>query len=77
MELIPAPDLRNYIVRDGKIVAGGVVNELGVYGTILWDADGTILANEEAGWVLRTKLKDVDEGGVVAGFGCLDSVYLT
>jgi glutathione synthase len=76
MELIRPPPLTNSIVREGKVVTGGVVGELGVYGTILWDADGKILQNEEAGWLLRTKGSGVDEGGVAAGFGCVDSVCL-
>jgi glutathione synthase len=35
-----------------------------------------ILVNEEAGWLLRTKGKDSDEGGVATGFACIDSVCL-
>ena len=32
------------------------------------------LLNEEAGYLLRTKVGDSDEGGVAAGFAVLDSV---
>jgi glutathione synthase len=35
-----------------------------------------ILVNEEAGWLLRTKGQDSDEGGVATGFACVDSVVL-
>ena len=76
MELIQPPLLTNSIIREGKVVTGGVVGELGVFGTILWDSEGRVLENEEAGWLLRTKGKDVDEGGVAAGFGSVDSVCL-
>jgi glutathione synthase len=76
MELIQPPPLTNSIIRDGKVVTDGIVEELGVYGTILWDSDGTVLENDEAGWLLRTKRSGVDEGGVAAGFGCVDSVCL-
>jgi glutathione synthase len=76
MELIQPPPLSNSIIREGKVVTGGVVGELGVYGTILWDENGEILENDEAGWLLRTKGREVDEGGVAAGFGCVDSVCL-
>ena len=76
MELIRPPPLSNMIIREGKVVSGGVVGELGVYGTILWDTDGKVLSNEQAGWLLRTKTKGVDEGGVAAGFGSVDSVCL-
>ncbi|THD22666.1 Glutathione synthetase [Fasciola hepatica] len=51
-----------------------VVLELGVFGTIIARADQIIL-NEEAGHLLRTKSADSNEGGIVAGFGCLDSPF--
>jgi glutathione synthase len=35
-----------------------------------------ILHNEEGGYLMRTKGKDSDEGGVAAGFSSLDSVLL-
>lgn len=76
MELIQSPPLTNWIVRKGGVTTGGVIGELGVYGTILWDSKGNLLSNEEAGWLLRTKRKDVDEGGIAAGFGCIDSICL-
>jgi len=76
MELIQPPPRDNSIIREGKVVTGGVVGELGVFGTILWDSNGQVLQNEEAGWLLRTKGKGVDEGGVAAGYGCIDSICL-
>jgi hypothetical protein len=76
MELIPTASQRNAIIREGRVIEGEVISELGVYGTILSDTDGNIEMNEEAGYLLRSKVKGVDEGGVAAGFGCLDSVCL-
>jgi hypothetical protein len=76
MELIQPPPLDNSIIRDGKVVTGGVIGELGVFGTILWDDEGKAFGNEEAGWLLRTKGKGVDEGGVAAGYGSVDSICL-
>lgn len=35
-----------------------------------------IITNKQVGHMLRTKLSHVDEGGVSAGLGALDSVYL-
>ena len=35
-----------------------------------------ILHNQEGGYLLRTKGKDSDEGGVAAGFSSLDSLIL-
>lgn len=78
MELInPAPDAQNIALRnDGEVLRGHVISELGVYGTILWDNTGKILHNDQGGWLLRTKGKEVNEGGVAAGFSSLDSVLL-
>jgi glutathione synthase len=86
MELIETPALENTILRNGRLMSGGVVGELGVYGTVLWkDAEGEergrglkeVLMNEEAGWLLRTKGGQSDEGGVAAGFGSVDALLLT
>ena len=34
------------------------------------------ITNRQTGWMLRTKLSHVDEGGVAAGLGALDSILL-
>ncbi|KAG6001773.1 hypothetical protein E4U21_003818 [Claviceps maximensis] len=78
MELIKPQTQRNVILRNGQIEEGNVINELGVYGACLWNQkSGEILHNEEAGWLLRTKGDKSEEGGVAAGYGCMDSVTLT
>ncbi|KAL6239585.1 hypothetical protein BDW75DRAFT_197791 [Aspergillus navahoensis] len=79
MELIhPPAAAKNIALRsDGEVLAGGVIGELGVYGTILWDQnDGKILHNEQGGWLMRTKAEGVNEGGVATGFSSLDSIVL-
>ncbi|PKY04454.1 glutathione synthase [Aspergillus campestris IBT 28561] len=79
MELITPPDAKNVALRsDGEVLSGNVISELGIYGTILWDqkSRGQILHNEEGGWLLRTKAKDVNEGGVATGFSSLDGIIL-
>ena len=78
MELITPPaDAKNVVLRsDGEVLRGNVIGELGVYGTILWDQSGKILHNDQGGWLMRTKGKDVNEGGVAAGFSSLDSILL-
>lgn len=85
MELIEPPSLENVIIRNGEIMRGGVIGELGVYGAVLWkDGEGeqrgkgaqAIVSNEESGWLLRTKGRDSEEGGVAAGFGSVDAVLL-
>lgn len=77
MELIKPSPSRNFILRNGRLEEGNVISELGVYGACLWHRDtGEVLHNEEAGWLLRTKGDQSEEGGVAAGFGCMDSVSL-
>ncbi|GLA53710.1 hypothetical protein CBS147343_11004 [Aspergillus niger] len=79
MELIQPPaEAKNVALRpDGEVLSGNVIGELGIYGTILWDqAGGKILHNEQGGWLMRTKGKDVNEGGVATGFSSLDSIIL-
>lgn len=91
MELIRPPVLENTIFRNGECQSGEVVGELGVYGVCLWrngaedgggrkaavenDGEG-VLENWEAGFLLRTKGRASQEGGVAAGFGCVDSPCL-
>lgn len=78
MELINPPVIQNHILRRGELFTGDTLSELGVFGTVLWDADkGEVLKNDTTGWLLRTKLESSNEGGVAAGFGCIDGVYLT
>jgi glutathione synthase len=63
-------------VRAGRAApVAAVVSELGVYGAFLGDGRAELL-NEEAGYLLRTKVGDSDEGGVAAGFAVLDSALI-
>ena len=85
MEMIEPPALTNVIFRNGEIQRGGVIGELGVYGVCLWKnringgmhtGVAQTLQNYEAGYLLRTKGDQSEEGGVAAGFGAVDSVCL-
>ncbi|KAF1971783.1 glutathione synthase [Bimuria novae-zelandiae CBS 107.79] len=82
MEMIEPPPLTNAILRNGELQRGGVIGELGVYGVCLWRNEtegkdaGQILENWEAGYLLRTKGDQSEEGGVAAGFGAVDSCCL-
>ena len=75
MEIIEPPLQWNMIVREGQLRQGEVIAELGVYGTCLWNGQG-VQHNSGAGYLLRTKGSDSEEGGVAAGFGSIDSVLL-
>lgn len=77
MEIISPPPVHNIILRNGVLEQGGVICELGVYGTCLWDQSSKdVLHNEEGGYLLRTKGDKSEEGGVAAGFGSMDSCRL-
>lgn len=77
MEIITPPPVHNMILRNGVVEQGGVICELGVYGTCLWSQrTGEVLMNREAGYLLRTKGDKSEEGGVAAGFGAMDSCLL-
>jgi glutathione synthase len=64
----------------GTVMKGGeafhhanLVSELGTFGAVL--SDGVHLAlNEYAGYVVRTKPADIQDGGVMAGVAALDAL---
>lgn len=80
MEMIEPPAQQNTIFRNGELQSGGVICELGIYGACIWKSkeDGAreVLENFEAGYLLRTKGDQSEEGGVAAGFGAVDSPCL-
>ncbi|GAB0086212.1 Glutathione synthetase [Sergentomyia squamirostris] len=78
MERIFPPVSKGYIIRPGDSElpkVADLVSELGIFGAIIGDKD-RILYNHQVGHMLRTKLSTVNEGGVAAGHGALDSPYL-
>jgi len=77
MDRIHPPVTKNYMVRPLEAEARycDVISELGIFGYIIGD-EKQIFENEQVGHMLRTKLSHVDEGGVAAGLGALDSLYL-
>ncbi|KAF5345432.1 hypothetical protein D9758_013639 [Tetrapyrgos nigripes] len=87
MEMIETPkDVGGYLVRSGggdELVRAEVVSELGMFGWALFgegvkalDGNKGNVIEKEAGWLVRTKGKESNEGGVATGFSVLDSVVL-
>lgn len=77
MELIDPPSYKNKIIRNNEVFNENIISELGIFGTILFnEANGEIHTNKNAGWLLRSKFSSSNEGGVAAGFGCVDNIYL-
>lgn len=65
-----------FLMRDGICHTDNTISELGIYGAYLRNKEKVIM-NDQCGHLLRTKISSSNEGGVVAGFGVLDSIYLT
>lgn len=75
MQRIVPPTHAVPLMRDGALDGGACISELGIYGVFLGDGR-QVLLNKQTGHLLRTKLADVDEGGVCAGFAVLSSPVL-
>ena len=78
MERLFPPNQKAILLRSGRIEGtGDSISELGCFGTILVTSEGdSVLHNEYAGFLLRTKFSGVDEGGVASGFATLSSPFL-
>jgi len=77
MERLFPPVQEAILLRSGKVEGSGdTISELGCFACVVASSDGEILHNEYAGFLLRTKFSNVDEGGVASGFATLSSPYL-
>ena len=84
MELIkPPPGAGNYLIRAGSTelenqtpVRTEVISEIGIFGWALFGGETKSVEEREIGWLVRTKGKDSNEGGVATGFSVLDSLLL-
>lgn len=77
MELIHPKTHKNIILRNGELLKDGIVSELGIFGSYLFDeSSGDIIDNQLLGHLLRSKTSSSNEGGVAAGYGCVDNLYL-
>ena len=73
MQRLRPPAYPAVLVREGQLLRGEAVSELGVYSTYVRAANGKVLVDGAAGHLLRSKLVGTDEGGVAAGYACLSS----
>ncbi len=73
MERLYPPVSPGWGLRDGKLWQGQVVHEIGQYGILIAHGD-RILTNQAAGYLVRTKLGEMNEGGISAGYGHLNSL---
>ena len=76
MSMIRPPALPSVLVRSGVASAPQpTLSELGIFSTFLGDGN-TVVRNEFAGHLLRTKPLEATEGGVASGYSVLDSPKL-
>ncbi|PNY11247.1 glutathione synthetase chloroplastic-like, partial [Trifolium pratense] len=64
------------LMRNGFLHKDHVISEFGIFSTYLRNKD-KVIVNNESGYMVRTKPSLSDEGGVLPGYGVIDSVYLT
>ncbi|OWB69431.1 nucleotide binding protein [[Candida] boidinii] len=78
MELINPPIFKESVIfRNGELIKEGIISELGIFSCLLFnEATGDVIVNECCDHLLRSKTSSSNEGGVAAGFGCVDSLYL-
>jgi len=82
MEMIEPPKgVGNWLVRTGEGPSSvarqaDVVSELGIFGWSLFGRSESEVKQDAGGWLLRTKGRESNEGGVAVGFSVLDSVLL-
>lgn len=76
MERLYPPVSQGWGLREGKLWQGQVVHEIGQYGVLIAYGD-RILTNQAAGYLVRTKLGEMNEGGISAGYGHLNSLLKT
>ncbi|MDC0246552.1 glutathione synthase [Deltaproteobacteria bacterium] len=73
MEKIKAKTHQAILVVNGKVEKHTSVSEIGRFG-ICFAENGLVQSNEDVGYLVRTKAKNVNEGGVCSGFACLNSL---
>ncbi len=73
MERLYPPVFEGWGMRNEEIWQGQVVSEIGQFGVLIADGD-QVLTNRATGYLVRTKLHDMNEGGISSGYGYLNSL---
>lgn len=76
MQRIFPANTASILMRNGFLHKDHVISEFGIFSSYLRNKD-KVIVNNESGYMVRTKPSLSDEGGVLPGFGVIDSVYLT
>jgi|LauGreDrversion4_2_1035121.scaffolds.fasta_scaffold1862814_1 hypothetical protein len=73
MERIFPPDIKAFMLRQGKLRETLTHSELGIYSSVFIDTNLTeAIENHTYGRLLRTKGVESDEGGINTGFSVID-----
>ena len=76
MEIIHAVSRKdNYMVCDGKLSSEPIISEWGIYSTTAFDKDHDVM-DDYSDVLLRSKIIISNKDSVIAGYCCLDSIYL-
>ncbi len=75
MERINTPIETSTLVVESIVEEVQTVSEIGRYATCFYDGK-EITKNEDVGYLVRTKASDQNEGGVCAGYACLNSLCI-
>lgn len=76
MERLYPPISSEWGLRNGEIWQGQVVHEIGQFGVLVARGD-QVLINRPTGYLVRTKLYDMNEGGISSGYGHINSLSKT
>ena len=75
MKMIKCEEKECDTVKAGVVNKMLAVSELGIFGAVVMDGE-KIVMNVYAGYLVRTKSKDSNEGGIAAGYAVIDSARL-
>jgi len=76
MKRIEAETAESLLVVQEQAQSRQSISELGIFG-LLRAQSGDLRMNMPVGHLVRTKASNVNEGGVVAGYACLNSLIST
>ena len=73
MQRINPPSTKTWILKDAEVNQVVSSSELGLFSCIILDTSlNQVIENETFGLLMRTKLKESNEGGVYAGYAVID-----
>jgi hypothetical protein len=75
MRRIEAIPYLTVTVRNRKMDVIKAISELGIFGYYISNRSEGIMFNSAGGYLLRTKIDQADEGGIISGYAHSDTFY--